>query len=122
MEEEIKSLQSRKVWDLVDLPDGHVPIKGRWVYAICPGNHVIACFVAKGFTQIFGIDYEETFSPVAWFETVHLMFALAALHDWEMEALDVKTAFLFGELDEELYMVQPEGFIVPGQESKVYRL
>ena len=50
------------------------------------------------------------------------MFALAALHDWEMEALDVKTAFLFGELDEELYMVQPEGFVVQGQESKVCQL
>ena len=50
------------------------------------------------------------------------MFALAALHDWEMETLDVKTAFLFGELDKELYMVQPEGFVVQGQESKVCQL
>ena len=122
MQEEIKSLENRKVWDLVDLPDGRTPIKGRWVYAIRPGNCVKARFVTKGFTQIFGIDYEETFSPVARFETVCLMFALAALHDWEMEALDVKTAFLFGELDEELYMVQSEGFMVQGQESKVYRL
>ena len=71
---------------------------------------------------IFGIDYEETFSPVAWFETIHLMFVLAALHDWEMEALDVKTAFLFGELDKALYMVQSEGFVVQGQESKVCQL
>ena len=115
-------MENRKVWDLVDLPDGRTPIKGRWVYTIHPGNHVKARFVAKGFTQIFGIDYEETFSPVARFETVRLMFALAALHDWEMEALDVKTAFLFGELDEELYMVQPEGFVVQGQESKVCQL
>ena len=75
---------------------------------------VKACFVTKGFTQIFEIDYEETFYSVTQFETVCLIFALAALHDWEMEALDVKTAFLFGELDEELYMVQPEGFIVQG--------
>ena len=76
-------------------------------------------FVAKDFTQIFQIYYEQTFSPVVWFETIHLMFALAALRDWEMEALDVKTAFLFRELDEELYMVQPEGFVVQEQESKV---
>ena len=122
MQEEIKSLQGRKVWDLVDLPEGHTPIKGRWVYTICPGNRIKARFIAKGFTQIFGIDYEETFSPVARFETVHLMFALAVLHNWEMEALDVKTAILFGELDEELYMVQPEGFIVQSQESKVCQL
>ena len=68
----------------------------------------------KGFTQIFRIDYEETFSPVARFETVCLVLALAALHDWEIKVLDVKTAFLFGELDEEIYMVQSEGFIVKG--------
>ena len=73
----------------------------------------------KGFTQIFRIDYEETFSPVARFETVHLVLALAALHNWEIKVLDVKTVFLFGKLDEEIYMVQPEGFIVKGQESKV---
>ena len=76
----------------------------------------------KGFTQIFRIDYEETFSPVSRFETVHLVLALAALYDWEIKVLDVKTAFLFGELDEEIYMVQPEGFIVKGQESKVCHL
>ena len=52
MQEEIKSLENRKVWDLVDLPKGHTPIKGRWVYVIHPGNHVKAHFIAKGFTQI----------------------------------------------------------------------
>ena len=76
----------------------------------------------KGFTQIFGINYKETFSPVARFETVHLVLALAALHNWEIKALDVKTAFLFGKPDKEIYMVQPEGSIVKGQESKVCRL
>ena len=69
-----------------------------------------------------GIDFEETFSPVACFETVRLLLALSALEDWEIEALDVKTAFLYGNLDEELYMEQPEGFIVKGQEKKVYKL
>ena len=73
----------------------------------------------KGFTQIFEIDYEETFSPVARFETVHLVLALAALHDWEIKVLDVKIAFLYDKLDEEIYMVQSEGFVVKGQESKV---
>ena len=106
----------------MDLPKGQQPIKGRWVFAIQSGNCVEAHFVAKGFTQIFGIDYKETFSPVARFETVHLVLALAALYDWEIKALAVKTAFLFGELDEEIYMVQPEGFIVKGQKSKVCHL
>ena len=58
-------------------------------------------------------------SPVARFETICLVFALAALHDWEIKVLDVKTTFLFGKLDEEIYMVQPEGFIMKGQESNV---
>ena len=64
----------------------------------------------------------KTFSPVARFETVCLVLALAALHDWEIKALDIKTTFLFDKLDEEIYMVQPEGFIVKGQESKVCHL
>ena len=78
--------------------------------------------VTKGFSQIPGIDFDETFSPVAHFETMRLLLALSVLEDWEIEALDVKTAFLYGNLDEELYMEQPEGFIVKGQEKKVYRL
>ena len=78
--------------------------------------------VTKGFSQIPGIDFEETFSPVTHFETVRLLLALSALEDWEIEALDVKTAFLYGNLDEELYMEQPEGFITKGQENKVYKL
>ena len=68
MKEEMKSLHEKKVWDLVDLPKGHQPIKGRWVYAIKSNGHKKACFVAKGFTQVFGIDYENTFLPVARFE------------------------------------------------------
>ena len=64
--------------------------------------------VAKGFTQVYRIDFEETFSPVARFETVRILLALAALEDWDIESLDVKTAYLYGELDEEIYMEQPE--------------
>ena len=79
-------------------------------------------FVAKGFTQVFGIDYENTFSPVARFETLRLLLSLAALHDWEIEALDVKTTFLFGKLDKEIYMEQPEGFVEKGKEKKVCQL
>ena len=120
--DKIKSLHDRKVWDLVDLPKGWQSVKGRWIFAIQCGNHVKACFVVKGFTQIFRIDYKETFSPVARFETICLVLALAALHDWEIEALDVKTTFLFDELDEEIYMVQPEDFIAKDQESKVCHL
>ena len=71
------------------------------------------------FTQIFRIDDEETFPPVTSHETIRLLLSLAMLHVWEIEALDVKTAYLFGELDEEIYMDQPEFFFtVQGQEKR----
>ncbi|TFY59187.1 hypothetical protein EVJ58_g5934 [Rhodofomes roseus] len=75
--------------------------------------------VAKGFTQVWGQDYTETFSPVARFESVRYLLAHAALEDWEIESMDVKTAFLNGDLDEEIYMEQPEGWAVPGKENWV---
>ena len=103
MKEEINSLHERKVWDLVDLPKGRQTVKGRWVYAMKSNGHKKAQFITKGFTQVFEIDYENTFSPVARFKTLWLL-SLAALHDWELEALDVKTAFLFREFEEEIYM------------------
>src|SRR5205807_10495289 len=77
------------------------------------------CLVAKGFMQIQGIDYDETFSPVARFESLRLLLALAALEDWEIHQMDVKSAFFHGLLDKEIYMEQPKGFIAPDQESKV---
>ena len=92
MEEEIKLLSERKVWDLVALPPGCIPIKGRWVYAVGSDGRKKACFVAKGFTQIFGIDFEETFSPVARFETVRLLLSIAVLEDWDIEALEIGRA------------------------------
>ena len=78
--------------------------------------------VAKGFTQVYGIDFEETFSPVARFETICILLTLAALEDWDIKSLDIKTAYLYGELDEEIYMEQPKGYIKKGQEEKVCRL
>ena len=122
MKEKIGSLHERKVWELVDLPKGRKAIKGRWVFALKSDGRRKSQFVTKGFTQVFRIDYKNIFSPVVRFETLRLLLSLAALHDWEIEALDVKTAFLFGELDEEICMEQPEGFVVKGKEKKVCRL
>ena len=70
MKEEVKSLHERKVWGLIDLPKGCQPIKGRWVYAVKSNGCKKAQFVTKGFTQVFKIDYENTFLPVARFETL----------------------------------------------------
>ena len=82
----------------------------------------MARLVAKGFTQVQGIDSEETFSPVVRFESVRFLLSIAALNDWEIEAMDVKLAFLHGYLEEEIYMEQPEGFIKKGKEKKVCKL
>ena len=119
MQEEMDSLQDKKVWDLVDLPPGHMPVKERWGDVVKSDGGHKACFVAKGFTQIYGINFKETFSPVARFKSVQLLLSIAALKDWEIKALNVKTAFLFGDLDEEIYLEQPEGFIKKGMENKV---
>jgi len=78
--------------------------------------------VAKGLSQIEGINYEEIFSPIIHYETIHLMFALVALKNMYMTGLDVKTAFLYGKLKEEIYMKQPEAFAMKSQPNKVMHL
>ena len=78
--------------------------------------------MAKGFSQVQGVDYDETFSPVAMLKSVRIMLAIAAFFDYENWQMDVKTAFLNGFLKEELYMMQPEGFVDPKNAKKVCKL
>ena len=85
-------------------------------------NKFNAHLVAKGYVQQYGIDFDEVFAPVARLETIRLLVNLAAAYGWEVHHLDVKTAFLHGELKEVVYVSQPEGFEVKGQEHKVYKL
>ena len=85
-------------------------------------RHKKAFLVAKGFTQVYGIYFKETPLPVAQFEIICILLVLAALEDWDIESLDVKTTYLYGELDEEIYMDQPEDYIKKGQEKKVCHL
>ena len=73
-----------------------------------------AHLVVKGFSQVEGLDFDQVFSPVVRFETVHLMLALAALENWYITGLDIWSAYLYGKLNEEIYMEQPKGFAVPG--------
>ena len=112
-------MKEREVWDLTELPSNQKPITERWVFVKKSDSHIKAWFVIKGFIQVFGIDFEETFSLVARFKTVQLLLALATLEDWEIEELDMKTVFLFGDLDEEIYLTQPKGFIKKGHETLV---
>jgi hypothetical protein len=122
MQEEIKALNDRDVWELLPCPADRVPVRCRWVYSVKSDGRKRARLVAKGFSQLPGIDYDETFSPITRFESVRIILALSALNNWDIEALDVKTAFLYGELDEEIYMEQPEGFVQQGSTGMVYRL
>ena len=108
--EELRALKKRDVYSIVDLPQGRKAIKNRWVFNIKSDGRKRARLVAKGFSQIEGIDFDELFSPVVRYETARLIFGVAALEDWEIESVDVKAAYLYGKLDEEIYMEQPEGF------------
>jgi hypothetical protein len=107
---EMDALTKLKVWSLVDLPQGRKAVKSKWVFKQKADGHYHAQLVAKGFTQIEGVDFDETFSPVTCFESLRLVLALAMLEDWEIHQMDVKLAFLHGDLDEEIYMEQPIGF------------
>ena len=81
-----------------------------------------ARLVAKGYSQQFGIDYIEVFAPVARWDTIRMILALAACKGWSVYQLDVKSAFLHGELNETVFIEQPQGYEVKGEEDKVYRL
>ena len=118
----MESPDKHDVFELTDLPKGHETIGCRWVFNIKGDGRKKARLVAQGFLQVEGVNYNELFSPVVRFESMRLMLALAALHNWYMTGVDVCTAYLYGKLDEEIYMHQPEGFIARGQESKVIHL
>jgi len=121
-QEELEALCKRKVFELANLPKGHKAIKNCWVFTTKSDGHKKARLVAKGFSQIKGIDFDHIFSPVVRYESIHLLLVVAALENWDIEGLNIKSAFLYGQLDEEIYMEQPEGFKIHDQEWKVLRL
>eukprot|EP00253_Pinus_taeda_P027235 PITA_27235 len=127
MDTEFQSLQKNHTWTLSDLPEGKKPISCKWVYKVkYKANGTLdkykARLVARGFSQKEGIDYEETFAPTTKMSTIRLVLALAAQFKWKVHQMDVKSAFLNGDLQEEVYMTQPPGFKIAGQEQKVCRL
>ena len=110
-------MDKNNVWELVDLPPGRKTTGNKWVLKVKRKTDGLidrykACLVAKGYTQREGIDYEDTFSPVVRFASIRLILSIVAKQDLELFQMDVKTAFLNGELDEEIYMTQPAGFEV----------
>jgi len=94
--EELKSLKDRDVYEIVDLPKKRKAVKNCWVFNIKPDGHYRSRLVAKGFSQVEGIDFDELFSPVVRYETARLLFAVAALEDLDIQSIDVKTAYLYG--------------------------
>ena len=128
MQEEIDSLYKNQTWILVLRPKNQKTIGCKWIFKkkieAFNSNKVRfkARLVAKGFPQKEGIDYNEIFSPVVKHSSIRILLSIVATRGWELQQLDVKTAFLHGELEEKIYMDQPPGFISPGNENKVCML
>ena len=127
MEEEITSIEKNDTWKLVKAPKSCKPIGVKWVYKLKknPLGEIVkhkARLVVKGYRQRYGIDYDEVFAPVARFESIHILIALAAQECWSLHHLDVKSAFLNGEIKEEIYVSQPEGYVKEGKEDWVLKL
>ena len=126
MEDELGSLDKNQTWSLVKLPAGKKALQNKWVFRVKDeadgSKRYKARLVVKGFQQKEGVDYNEIFSPVVKMTTIRLVLGIVAAEDLHLEQLDVKTAFLHGDLEEDIYMAQPEGFLVTGKENLVCKL
>jgi len=114
--EEYQSLIKNDTWTVVELPEGRSPISCKWVFHLkFDSDGKIVRFkvrlVGRGFSQVYGIDYLETFAPVAKLTSVRILFAIGSVEDLEIHQIDFITAFLGGELEEEIHMEMPEGFV-----------
>ena len=127
METEMTSLRENHVWDLVKLPVGKKTVGSKWVYKVKTGadgsvQRYKARLVAQGFTQQYGIDFDETFCPVVRQESLRLLMALSVRYGLSIHQVDMTIAFLNGTLEDEVYMQQPKGFECPGKEEFVCKL
>ncbi|GKC60050.1 retrotransposon protein, putative, ty1-copia subclass [Tanacetum coccineum] len=122
---EMQSMKDNHVWNLVDLPPNCKTVRSKWLLKKKTNMDVNihtykAHLEAKGFTQTYRVDYEETFSPIADIKAIRILIAIATYYDYEIWQMDVKTSFLNGRLNEDVYMVQPEGFVNPMQALKIH--
>lgn len=127
MKSELSSIERNRTWDLVNLPKGRKAIGLKWVFKLKrdPNGNILkhkARLVAKGYVQKQGIDFDEVFAPVARIETVRVLLALTGKNGWRVHHLDVKSAFLHGKLEEEVYVSQSEGFVNKAKIQMVYKL
>ncbi|CAM8923791.1 unnamed protein product [Rhodiola kirilowii] len=124
---ELDSIMQNHTWELVDIPHGCKPLDSKWIFTKklkVDGTieKYKARLVIKGYRQKEGLDYFDTFSPVTRITSIRMIIAIAALHNLEIYQMDVKPAFLNGDLEEEIYMEQPEGCREPGHKRKVCKL
>nr|GEW45052.1 hypothetical protein [Tanacetum cinerariifolium] len=127
MNVEMQSMKDNEVWVLVELPPNGKIVGSKWLFKKKTDMDGVvhtykASLVAKGYTQTLGIDYEETFSPVADIRAIRILIAIAVYYDYEIWQIDVKAAFLNGYLNEEVYMEQPECFVNPKYPNWVCKL
>ena len=126
MDDEMRSLEKNDTWVLTELPVGKRALLNKWVFRIKTKpdgkRRLKARLVVKGYSQRKGIDYAEIFSPVVKLTSIRILLSIVASENLHLEQMDVKTTFLHGDLDKEIYMQQPEGFVVPLKEHMVCKL
>jgi hypothetical protein len=127
MVKEMESLYKNETWVLVKLLSGRNPIGSKWVFkknmnAAGQVKKFKGHLVAKGYSQVKGVDFSEIFSPVEKITSIRVLMSLAATFDLEIEHMDVKTTFLHGDMEEEVYMKQLEGFVVKGKQELVCKI
>ena len=120
-------MKKNDTWDLVELPSGRNHVSRKWLFkkkinAVGQVKKFKARLVVKGYSQVKGVDFSESFSPVAKLTSIRVLMSMAASFDLEIEQMDVKTMFLHGDLEEEIYMKQPERFVVKGKKYLVCKL
>ena len=127
MVEEYNSIVRNSAWEIVPRPVGKSVVGSRWIYKVKQAadgsvEKYKAIFFTWGFLQIEGIDYEETFAPVTWYSSIQAILSLSVQMGWHIHQMDVKTTFLNGIIEEEVYIEQPKGFEIFSSESHVCRL
>ena len=127
MQEELSMIEKNNTWELINRPTHKKAIGVKWVYRTklnsngSVNKHKVR-LVVKGYAQMFGMNFSETFALVARLDTIRMLLALPTQKGWKIYRLDVKSAFLNGYLEEEIFVEQPEEFAVKGKEDKVYQL
>jgi hypothetical protein len=127
MVEEMDALDKNEAWDIVELPAGRKSVGSKWLFKKKFNTEgkvekYKSRLVAKGYSQVEGIDFGEIFSPVAKLNSIRFLLSIPVAFDLEVEQMDVKTTFLHGDLEEEIYMKQLEGFVVKGKKELVCKL